>query len=423
MAGYDILVEDGGVSPDEKQKAALRKFQRLHNNLVKFSKQSSSTPQQQGFLSNLFGGKSKSETKSSNLSDIKGLYVCGGVGCGKSFLMDLFYDKVPIKKKRRVHFNSFMLDIHLRIHEIKKTDISADAIKTAADQISSEVDLLCFDEFQITDIGDAMIVRRLFSAMYENGLVMVATSNRKPEELYEGGLNRHIFIPFIKLLKDKCTTHTMESSTDYRKEGVPIEGAVFMTPLSMSSTKKLESTIEKLTGGETLKPASVRVFGRDVPVRGAAKGVASFTFDDLCTKPMSTADFGAIAKEFHTIALSGIPAMTITERTEARRFIYLIDELYENKCNIICTASVLPDGLFSGSGLEGLTGVDLEAADALGVRNADAMSMFTGSDEVFAFGRAVSRLNEMQTREYLLTPHSKLGVPASVKAWVDELEA
>ncbi|KAJ9456652.1 hypothetical protein DIPPA_00270 [Diplonema papillatum] len=419
MAAYDILVAEKEVRPDPSQRRALKEFQRVHNQIVKHLERVAAAEEKQGFFSSLFAAAPVERS----FSDIRGLYVCGGVGCGKSFLMDLFYDKISLKRKKRVHFNSFMLDMHLRMHNIKKKDPSIDVIKAAAREITKDVDLLCFDEFQITDIGDAMIVRRLFTALYDNGLVMVATSNRRPDDLYEGGLNRHIFLPFIKLLKKYNVTHEMASGTDYRTESVRLADTTYVTPLTAQSEKKIMDIVKKLVCGKPLEPSSVKVFGRDVPVRGAANGVAVFTFDDVCKMPMSTADYGAIAKNFHTIVVTGIPAMTLNDRTEARRFIYLVDELYENKCNFLCTAAVLPDALFSGKGIEGLASIDLESADAFGITNAADTALFTGSDEVFAFGRAVSRLNEMQSREYLLEPHRKHGLAPEVKSWVESLEA
>eukprot|EP01063_Lacrimia_lanifica_P032202 TRINITY_DN5456_c0_g1_i3.p1 TRINITY_DN5456_c0_g1~~TRINITY_DN5456_c0_g1_i3.p1 ORF type:complete len:557 (+),score=213.90 TRINITY_DN5456_c0_g1_i3:150-1673(+) len=423
MAAYDVLVAAEEVRPDPAQVEALKHFQVLHQQIVAHVEKNvggnvDAGASGGGFFSSLFGGGGSG----ASMSDIKGLYVYGGVGCGKSFMMDLFYEKIPVKKKKRVHFNSFMLDVHLQMHLMKKEHSSADALVEVAKNISKDVELLCFDEFQITDIGDAMIVRRLFTSLYDNGLCMIATSNRAPDSLYEGGLNRIRFLPFIDLLKERCNVHQMSSSTDYRKEGTPIPDSTYFTPCTLENEKHIQKQIASITEKAVFKPSSVRVFGRDVPVRGAARGVAVFTFDDLCKSPLSTADYGAIAKNFHTVVMYGIPQMTMNERTEARRMIYLIDELYENKCKLFATAERHPDHLFSNAGAEGLGGVDLESADAFGVTDAGKNALFTGSDEVFAFGRAVSRMNEMQTKDYLLLPHAALGLSDALKAWVDTLE-
>eukprot|EP01060_Flectonema_neradi_P009639 TRINITY_DN1685_c2_g1_i1.p1 TRINITY_DN1685_c2_g1~~TRINITY_DN1685_c2_g1_i1.p1 ORF type:complete len:528 (+),score=82.60 TRINITY_DN1685_c2_g1_i1:93-1586(+) len=422
MAAYDVLVSSEEIRRDDKQWEALLEFQRVFNQLKAHVKKVEAYEQQtssRGGLLSMFS----TPPPAPHISDIRGLYVHGGVGCGKSFMMDLFFDKIDGSKikKRRVHFNAFMLEVHESIHNTKKNNPKSDGIEEVVAKISNEVQLLCFDEFQVTDIADAMLLRRLFENLFSKGLVMAATSNRKPDDLYEHGLRRESFVPFIKFLKQKCVVHSLDSETDYRKENVRLAETTYFHPLNASTEKQLMHTLEAITGGKPMLPTNLTVFGRDVPIRAACDGVASCTFDDLCRKPLSTADYGAIARNYHTIFVSGIPSMTISERTEARRFIYLIDELYENKVKLICTAASLPDVLFSGKGLEGILAVDLEAADALGVDASKDTSLFNGSDEVFAFGRAVSRINEMQTKEYLQLPHSKLQATEAYNSWLNSL--
>ena len=307
LAAYDVLLAAEEVTNDTHQFDAVLKLQNVHDDLLEFDQNRGST------TTGGFFGVFSTAVPEKTATAVKGLYIFGGVGCGKSFMMDLFFDKVPIKKKRRVHFNQFMLDVHLRMHEVKKKTKALDAIAETARQISDEVELLCFDEFQITDIGDAMIVKGLFTELYKNGLCMVATSNRAPDALYEGGLNRHKFLPFIDVVKGHCAVHQMGSETDYRREGEMIPDSVYLTPCNAETSKKLETALAALTESAPLKPDSVRVFGRDVVVRGAANNVAVFTFDDLCKNPLSEADYGAIARKYYAIVVHGVPAMTLSD--------------------------------------------------------------------------------------------------------------
>ena len=312
MAAYDVLVSSEEIRKDNRQWEALLEFQRVFNQLKKYERQLEEHGKENtsGGLFSIFS----TPKPPPHISDIRGVYVYGGVGCGKSFMMDLFYDKISDKiKKRRVHFNSFMLEVHESIHNTKKRNPKSDGIEEVVSRIADEVQLLCFDEFQVTDIADAMLLRRLFENLFAKGLVMVATSNRKPDDLYEHGLKRESFVPFIKFLKSKCFVHSMDSETDYRKENVRLSESTYFHPLNANNEKELMHTLDTITSGKPMLPTSLTVFGREVPIRAACDGIASCTFHDLCRKPLSTADYGAIGKNFHTLFVSGIPAMTINE--------------------------------------------------------------------------------------------------------------
>eukprot|EP01065_Artemidia_motanka_P038062 TRINITY_DN46934_c0_g1_i1.p1 TRINITY_DN46934_c0_g1~~TRINITY_DN46934_c0_g1_i1.p1 ORF type:complete len:574 (+),score=190.68 TRINITY_DN46934_c0_g1_i1:84-1805(+) len=427
LAAYDVLVQSDELSDDPRQRRALQELQRIWHDLKDRSE--GSVPAEPkapegGFLTRFFGGSAPPPEP--EVKPITGLYLYGGVGCGKSMVMDLFFEKATVKRKRRVHFHSFMLEIHSRIHALKRQDTNK-GVPEVVEDIAKETELLCFDEFQVTDVGDAMILRRLFSALFQKGLVVVATSNRAPDQLYENGINRESFVPFIPLLKKNCTVHKMEDGTDYRRVGEKVtENTVYFTPLNSQSSKSLWRLMKHLTRHE-MKAETVRVLGREVECRGAADGVCHFDFNELCKEALGPADFGAIARQYHTVCISGIPQMDLNQRTEARRFITLIDELYEKKCKLLCTAAAPPDGVFGGgtNGMESMLGfgtADLEMSDALKVQDRAASSLFSGSDEIFAMGRTVSRLNEMQTKDYLLEKHHFLDVPDYIFEWASQLD-
>eukprot|EP00754_Rhynchopus_humris_P020378 Rhum_TRINITY_DN14693_c0_g1::Rhum_TRINITY_DN14693_c0_g1_i2::g.107856::m.107856/K18798/AFG1, LACE1; peroxisome-assembly ATPase len=427
LAAYDCLVASGEVRFDAGQLDAIQQFQRVHDDLVAYVNDGAAKAGGSGGGGGLFSsffGSSGAASKKRTLTEVEGLYLYGGVGCGKSFMMDLFFEKIPVERKRRVHFNQFMLDVHKRMAAAKKEGGAGGALDRVARDISNEVELLCFDEFQVTDIGDAMIVMGLFERLYEHGLCMIATSNRPPSDLYEGGLNRHKFFPFIATLRKHTHTHAMKTETDYRRENPPLPNSVYHAPNDAAAQTRFDEIVGVLTEGNEMAPSSVRVFGRDVPVPRAHAGVAVFTFSDLCDQAMSAADFGAICHNHHTVCITNIPKMTFHQRTQARRFIYLVDEMYERRCKIVCTAAAQPDDIFSGeAGMTGEARPDesSELRDALGMTDLQGTTLFTGAEEVFAFGRAVSRLNEMQTREYLTMPHCELGLPAPFRTWVDSL--
>lgn len=320
-----------------------------------------------GFLARLVGAKSQPAPK--------GLYLWGGVGRGKSILMDLFYENVSSVPKRRVHFHAFMLDVHARVFQLRQDPTNTgDPLKDVAKQIAKETTLLCFDEFQVTDTADAMILSRLFRKMFERDIVVVATSNRPPGDLYLGGLNRDLFLPFIDLLVDRCAVLHLDGDTDYRLEQLRDIG-VFHTPLGSESARELTDAFHRLTAHERGEPVTLQVQGRTIEVSNAAAGVGQMTFDELCARPLGSADYLAIAESFNTLIVSGIPQMGPEKRNEAKRFTTLIDALYEHKVNLICSAESGPNDLYpDGHG-------------------------------AFEFSRTVSRLMEMQSPDYMALGH------------------
>jgi len=399
------------VAEDERQLGALAHLDALYRDLQAFAAGTwgaTNTPPEapKGFFRSLFQTAavppSESDAKR-KLSDIKGLYLYGGVGCGKSFLMDLFYAEVAGVRKKRVHFNAFMLSVHQGIHKYKRQDRTTDGISQVMEDLAREADLLCFDEMQVTDIADAMILRRLFAALYDKGMVVVATSNRSPGELYKGGLNREVFLPFIALIKAKCTVHNMSGRTDYRTTGHRFAGCYFV-PLNKASTAKLRHLWMRLTEAPEA-PRELTVFGRPVSVPVASGRMARFTFPELCSQARSAADYEALAKEFHTLFIEGVPLLSLNLKAEVRRLITLVDELYERKVKLFCTAAAHPARLLAvAEAVPGQEGHDADLMDALD--GAASLGLFNGQEEKFAFARCVSRLQEMQTREYLELPHA-----------------
>jgi cell division protein ZapE len=310
----------------------------------------------------------------------KGLYLWGDVGRGKSMLMDLFFDTVLIDGKRRVHFNAFMLDVHQRIHAERHKSDASDPIGKVAQSLAREALLLCFDEFQVADVTDAMILGRLFEQMMARGVVIVATSNTRPDTLYEGGLNRGLFLPFIELIEKKLDVIELSGPVDYRLHRMG-GMKVYLTPLSLQTRNLMDAAWLKLTDVREPQPMTLTVFGRALVVPRAARGVARFSFVEVCRAPLSAADYLAIARTFHTVMIDDIPVLLPEERNEARRFVLLIDTLYDEAVKLVCSAEAQPEQLYP----EG------DVADP--------------------FRRAVSRLNEMQSEDYLRRGH---GVPVQI---------
>ncbi len=300
-----------------------------------------------------------------------GLYVYGDVGRGKTMLMDLFYDLARITPKTRIHFHEFMQSVHARVHHWRKQQ--DDPIPPVAAEIAAKSTLLCFDEFQVTDITDAMILGRLFTALFDHGIVVVATSNIEPDGLYEHGLNRNSFLPFIKLMQEKMEVVSLDGQTDYRLERL-MGHKVYLTPLGPQADQELQTMWEELTECESAPPMELEVTGRTLVVPQAARAVARFQFADVCEKPLGPGDFLKIAKTFHTVIVENIPKLSKARRNEAKRFVILIDALYDNHVRLIASAAVPPDEIYP----EG--------------------------DHAFEFNRTASRLMEMQSQEYLMAP-------------------
>jgi len=305
---------------------------------------------------------------------LRGVYIHGPVGRGKSMLMDLFHAAVDPVPRRRVHFHAFMLEIHERLHRRRQLKAEADAIGPVARDLATELRLLCFDEFQVTNIADAMILGRLFAGLLGAGVVMVATSNAAPGELYAGGLQRERFLPAIALLEARLDVMELEAGPDYRRDRIRAM-AVYHAPLGAAADRALDRAFAELTGEAPAGPAEIPVQGRILRVACAAKGVARASFAELCEAPLGPADFLALARHFHTLVLDGIPSLSAERRNEVRRFVTLIDALYEHRTKLVCSAAAPPD------------------------------TLHVAGDHAAEFRRTASRLHEMQSASYLAAPH------------------
>ncbi|MGA7959719.1 MAG: cell division protein ZapE [Xanthobacteraceae bacterium] len=369
-AHYAAGVASGRVERDNAQLAVLDMMARLETRIAEYrlARKSSS-------LGWLFASRQRA------LPQIKGLYIYGEVGRGKTMLMDFFFETSPVERKRRAHFHEFMLDVHERIHgvrqEMKRGEHEGeDPIRLVAEALAEEAWLLCFDEFHVTDIADAMILGRLFKQLFERGIVMVATSNVAPDELYKDGLNRALFVPFIHMLEARMDIVRLDARTDFRLEklaGLP----VWYVPADAAADLKLDEAWRRLTGGNGGAAHELALHGRTIHVPHAFMGVARFSFHELCELPLAAADYLRIAHEYHTIVLDHVPVMTYDNRNAAKRFIILIDTLYDHNVKLIASADAEPDALYRAD--EGF-----EAAE---------------------FKRTASRLIEMRSQSYLARPH------------------
>ncbi len=374
---YSALIASGAIEDDPAQRAVIARLVALAEALME--RQLARKGRALGWL---FG-------KRAPAAPVKGLYVWGSVGRGKTMLMDLFHERLPVPDKRRAHFNSFMADVHERIFAFRQKVKSGavkdtDPIPAVAADLAAEASVLCFDEFTVTDIADAMILGRLFTALFAHGVTVVATSNVEPDRLYEGGLNRALFLPFIALLQERMDVVKLEARTDFRLE--KLEGAeVWLVPADGAATAALDSAFARLTGGQPAEPTALHVKGRSVVVPRAAQGVARFSFHDLCGTPLGASDYLAVAERFHTVLIDGVPAMGLEKRNEAKRFITLIDALYDSGVKLLASAEAEPQSLY--------TAVD--------------------GREAFEFDRTASRLIEMRSKEYLAAPKGRRDSAAS----------
>ena len=312
----------------------------------------------------------------------KGLYIFGSVGRGKTMLMDLFFALAPVARKRRVHFHAFMADVHVRIHAWRQAKLrhavkGDDPIAPVAEALAQDATLLCFDEFAVTDIADAMILGRLFTALFAHGVTVVTTSNVQPRDLYRDGLNRALFLPFIELLLTRVDAVELAAAQDYRLTKLAEAGATWFVPADGTATAALDRLFLSLTGQARGIPVALPLLGRTVPVPQAAEGVARFGFVQLVEQPFGAADFLALAQNFHTVMVDGIRVMAAGERNVVKRFITLVDAFYDGGVKLIASAAAEPAALYHAD--EGR--------------------------EVFEFDRTVSRLIEMRSDSYLALPH------------------
>jgi len=275
----------------------------------------------------------------------KGLYLWGDVGRGKSMLMDMFFAEISLEPKRRVHFNAFMTEVHGDLHEERKRGGTRDPILPVAERIAKKAALLCFDEFQVSDVADAMILGRLFEHLFEQGCVVVATSNTAPSHLYEGGLNRQLFVPFIALIEERMNVVGLNGDRDHRR-GTGFSGKTYFTPLDRAAREAMDASWRAATNSATPGPDELTVFGRTLHVPMAAGDAARFAFADLCARPLAAPDYLAIARAYRTIFIDAIPKIAPAQRDEARRFMLLIDTLYDEGVALVCSAQAMPDALY-----------------------------------------------------------------------------
>ena len=364
---YRARVARGDLQPDAAQEMVAAKLDALAEALAAGAAETPS------LLGRLFGAKPEEPPR--------GLYVVGDVGRGKTMLMDLFHEAADIAPKRRVHFHAFMADVHARIHawrELRKRGAvkGDDPIPPVAAALAAEARLLCFDEFAVTDIADAMILGRLFTALFADRVVVVATSNVEPENLYRDGLNRTLFLPFIGLLQRRMETVRLDAAQDFRYAKLT-EAATWFTPDDAAARAALDRAFTSLTGVARGTPHRLPLLGREILVPEAVGDVARFPFAALCDAPLGSVDFLAIARHYGTVLVDGIRVMGADERNVVKRFINLVDTLYDEQVKLIASAAAEPDRLY-------------DAPDGR---------------EVFEFRRTVSRLVEMRSEQYLALPH------------------
>ena len=358
---YAALVAAGELKADPEQQAAAAAIDRFAADLGN---------SRTGFLTRLFGRETPARS---------GIYLWGGVGRGKSMMMDLAFTTIDVEPKRRTHFAPFMIEVHERLREARKTE-EGDPVIAVAGDIAGEVRLLCFDEMMVTNPADAMIMSRLFTALIEGGVAIITTSNRPPSDLYKDGLNRELFLPFIHLIEGRMAVLPLNGPTDYRLDR--LQGLdTWLVPNGPEATTKLSEAFFRLTDYPVEDRANVPAEelnvggGRTMHVPKSLKGVAVFSFKRLCGEARGAADYIAIARRFHTVILVGIPVMIREMRNEASRFVTLIDQLYEHRVKLLAAA-------------------DAEPAD-----------LYPAGDGTFEFRRTVSRLEEMQSAGYLAEGH------------------
>lgn len=360
---YETEVDAGHLRPDPDQNAALRALHTLEEALSRHP-----DPNGGGRLARLLGRRRP-------VAAPRGVYLWGGVGRGKTMLMDLFFSSVAIERKRRVHFHDFMLETHRRLHAARARTGGRgdDVVSELARAIAEETKLLCFDEVHVEDVADAMILGRLLSGIIEGGTVVVATSNHPPEDLYKDGLQRQLFLPLVALLRERTEVVRLGGSIDHRLNRL-IGADLYLTPLGPATTEAMDALFATLSDGARPTPLRLPLQGRSVEVPRAARDTARFTFDEICGRPLGAADHIAIASRFRAVLVDDVPMLTEELRNEAKRLITLVDVLYERRVRLILSAAVPIERLH------------------------------TGRTHAFEFTRTASRLMEMRSAGYGIEP-------------------
>ena len=375
-AQYQALVSSGAIEPDAAQEEVAEAFADLERRLSRYK-----PLRKQGLLGRLFADKDEVPPR--------GLYVHGEVGRGKTMLMDLFFQHSSVEHKRRAHFHEFMAEVHERIYgyrqNIARGEIAdGDVIALTAAAIFEQAWLLCFDEFHVTDIADAMILGRLFARLFALGTVVVATSNVAPDDLYKGGLNRSLFLPFIAQISEYMEVLRLDARTDFRLE--KLAGVkMWLVPADPAAAAALDKAWVSMTGNAPCRPRDISIKGRILHVPCSAHGVARFSFPEICEKPLAASDYLRLARDYHTIMIDRIPVMDYAERNAAKRFITLIDTLYDNGVKLMASAEADPLSLY----------------------------VATEGNEANEFKRTSSRLIEMSSESYLARPHGHKDSAAS----------
>ncbi|KAK1836895.1 protein AFG1 [Podospora conica] len=434
---YDRRVAHGLLRNDEHQRGIIQSLQHLHEELRHYEARpvihpslESLRPTKKSLFSWLGGGGSASPVKPIPADLPRGLYLYGDVGSGKTMLMDLFYDTLPaaVRSKTRIHFHNFMQDTHRRIHKMKlQYGSDVDVVPFVAAELAEHGNVLCFDEFQCTDVADAMILRRLLESLMSHGVVLVTTSNRHPDELYKNGIQRESFVPAIQLLKRRLHVINLDSTTDYRKIPRPPSG-VYHAPLDAHAASHAEKWFRFLGDPDEPEPHPEvqRVWGREIVVPRVSGRCAWFTFDELIGRPTSAADYIELMRSYDAFVVTEVPGMTYRQRDLARRFITFIDAVYESHAKLVLTTAVPLQELFvsraeiqeslmskagGAGGAKGDAGADDHAVEDVmshmmddlehNVEQLSKSNLFTGDEEAFAFARALSRLAEMGSKQWV----------------------